>query len=95
MRRIHNKIYVEPVSREAFQEILARALAERGIACEAPAAASFTDLCLQRGGTLKACYPADLGDILMWRSQYDGRPPILSGEELDRAADLYFTRGTR
>ena len=40
LRRIHNKIYVEPVSREAFQEILARALAERGIACEAPAAAS-------------------------------------------------------
>jgi hypothetical protein len=92
LRRIHNKIYVEPVSPECFHEILARVLAERRLACDAPAAAYFAELCLRRGDALKACYPADLCDILMWRSQYEGRPPQVTRAELDQAADLYFTR---
>jgi len=92
LRRIHNKIYVEPVSPECFHEILARVLAERRLACDAPAAAYFAELCLRRGDALKACYPADLCDILMWRSQYEGRPPQVTRAELDHAADLYFTR---
>ena len=92
LRRIHNKIYVEPVSPECFHEILARVLDERRLACDAPAAAYFAELCLRRGDALKACYPADLCDILMWRSQYEGRPPQVTRAELDQAADLYFTR---
>jgi hypothetical protein len=92
LRRIHNKIYVEPVSPECFHEILARVLGERRLACDAPAAAYFAELCLRRGDALKACYPADLCDILMWRSQYEGRPPQVTRAELDHAADLYFTR---
>ena len=92
LRRIHNKIYVEPVSPECFHEILARVLGERRLACDAPAAAYFAELCLRRGDALKACYPADLCDILMWRSQYEGRPPQVTRAELDQAADLYFTR---
>jgi hypothetical protein len=92
LRRIHNKIYVEPVSPECFHEILARVLDERRLACDAPAAAYFAELCLRRGDALKACYPADLCDILMWRSQYEGRPPQVTRAELDHAADLYFTR---
>jgi hypothetical protein len=92
LRRIHNKIYVEPVSPECFHEILARVLGERRLACDAPAAAYFAELCLRRGDALKACYPADLCDILMWRSQYEGRLPQVTRAELDQAADLYFTR---
>jgi len=41
---------------------------------------------------LKACYPADLCDILIWRSEYEGRPARVTGEELDCAAGMYFTR---
>jgi hypothetical protein len=92
LRRIHNKIYVEPVSPECFHEILARVLDERRLSCDALTAAYLAELCLRRGDALKACYPADLCDILMWRSQYEGRPPQLTRAELDQAADLYFTR---
>jgi hypothetical protein len=60
--------------------------------CDAPIAGYFAELCQSRGNALKACYPADLCDILMWRSQYEGRPPQVTPAELDRAADLYFTR---
>ena len=92
LRRIHNKIYVEPVSPECFHEILARVLDQRRLACDTPTAAYFAELCLRRGDALKACYPADLCDILMWRSEYEGRPPEVTRTELDHAADLYFTR---
>jgi hypothetical protein len=92
LRRIPNKIYVEPVTRESFQKILVRVLDERRLSCEPPAAAYMVELCLRRGDALKACYPGDLCDILMWRSQYAGRAPEVTCAELDRAADQYFTR---
>ena len=92
LRRIPNKIYVEPVTNQCFHEILARVLGERQLSCDAPTAAYVVELCLRHGDALKACYPADLCDILMWRSQYEGRPPQVTRAELDRAAELYFTR---
>ena len=93
LRRIHNKIYIEPVSKECFHEILTRVLDARRLSCDAETAAYVAELCLRRGDALKACYPADLCDILMWRSEYEGRPPEVNRAELNRAAELYFTRG--
>jgi hypothetical protein len=92
LRRIHNKIYVAPVSQECFQEILARVLDQRHLSCDAQTKAYIAGLCLRHGDTLKACYPADLCDILLWRSQYKGRAPEVTPGELDRAAEMYFTR---
>jgi hypothetical protein len=92
LRRIHNKIYIEPVAEDCFREILARVMRARGIPCDAEAAGHLVELCRRHGQTLKACYPADLCDILVWRSQYEGRPPRATCAELDRAAELYFTR---
>jgi hypothetical protein len=92
LRRIHNKIRIEPVTKECFREILMRALAERRMSCDAATAAYVAELCLCHGDALKACYPADLCDILIWRSEYEGRSPEVTPGELDRAAEMYFTR---
>jgi predicted ATPase with chaperone activity len=92
LRRIHNKIYVEPVTKQCFHEILARVLDERRMSCDAQTAAYVAELCMRHGDALKACYPADLCDILLWRSRYEGRPPEVTRNELDHAAGLYFTR---
>jgi len=92
LRRIHNKIYIEPVNGECFREILSRVLDKRGLPCDDQTAVYLADLCRRRGDTLKACYPADLIDILLWRSEYEGRAPQVTSAELDRAAELYFTR---
>ncbi len=92
LRRIHNKIFVEPVSRKCFQEILGRVVEERGLRCDEATADYAAELCLRHGDALKACYPGDLCDILIWRSEYEGRAAVVTGGELDRAADLYFTR---
>jgi DNA-binding MarR family transcriptional regulator len=93
LRRIHNKIYIEPVSEECFRGILTRVLLERQIAYEEDAIAHVVELCLHHSETLRACFPGDLCDILLWRSQYEGRAPQLTREELECAAELYFTRG--
>jgi len=92
LRRIHNKIYIEPVSAECFHQILVRVLERRGMACDQQNADYMAELCQRHSRTLRACYPEDLCDILLWRSEYEGRPPRVTREELDNAADLYFTR---
>jgi hypothetical protein len=78
LRRIHNKIYVEPVSEPTFREILARVLRARRIACDAPTASYFVELCRHHSQALKACYPSDLIDILIWRSEYEDRAPEMT-----------------
>jgi hypothetical protein len=92
LRRIHNKIYVEPVSETTFREILARVLRARQIACDQETASYFVELCLQHSQALKACYPSDLIDILIWRSKYEERATEMTRAELECAAALYFTR---
>ena len=92
LRRIHNKIYIEPVTDECFREILAGVLTDRGLACDRETGGYLIELCLRHSRTLKACYPADLCDILLWRSQYEDRPPEMTRSELDCAAEMYFTR---
>jgi hypothetical protein len=92
LRRIHNKIYVEPVSEKCFREILRRAFSQRQLTRDDEMSAYVAALCLRHGDALKACYPGDLGDILIWRSAYEGRQPEVTPAELDRAAEMYFTR---
>jgi hypothetical protein len=62
------------------------------MSCDAATSAYVAELCLCHGDALKACYPADLCDILIWRSEYEGRSPEVTPGELDRAAEMYFTR---
>jgi len=95
LRRIHNKIYIEPVTDEYFREIVARVAGERGLACDGDTTNHLIDLCLRHSQTLKACYPGDLCDILLWQSQYEDRQPEMTTAELDRAAEIYFTRSQR
>ena len=41
---------------------------------------------------LRACYPADICNILLSIGRYEGRPPQMTKPELERAAALYFAR---
>jgi len=93
LRRIHNKIYIHPVSADVFDEIFARAVAEAGIECEKDGAEYLRDLCFRQGATeLRACYPRDIIDIATWTSRFEDRAVSLSKTDMDRAARLYFTQ---
>ncbi len=54
---------------------------------------SFRNLCLEAGvGELRACYPADVTDILLPISAFEGTPAEVTPASLTRAASMYFAR---
>jgi len=94
LRRIHNKIYVEAVDAASFDQIFARVVQSRNIQAEPDSAEYLRRLCLREGRTeLRACYPADICNILSSIGRYEGRGPIMTKSEMERAAALYFAKG--
>ena len=94
LRRIHNKIFVEAVDASSFDQIFNRVVQSRNIPTEPDSAEYLRKLCLREGRTeLRACYPADICNILTSIGRYESRPPIMTKSELERAAALYFAKG--
>lgn len=93
LRRIHNKIYVEAVDAPSFDQIFSRVVQARGLQSEADSAEYLRKLCLREGRTeLRACYPSDICNILHSIGRYEGRAPIMTKAEMERAAALYFAK---
>lgn len=93
LRRIQNKILVEEISAETFDEILRRCAASFGIPYDHQKAEYLRELILSEGRTvLRACYPGDICRILVSISRYEGRGPQMSASNLERAVALYFAR---
>jgi hypothetical protein len=93
LRRIHNKIYVEAVDAPSFDQIFSRVVQARGLQSEPDSAEYLRKLCLREGRTeLRACYPADICNILNSIGRYEGRAPIMTKAEMERAAALYFAK---
>jgi len=94
LRRIHNKIFVDAVDDKAFDQIFHRVVSNFNIPCEPDSSEYLRKLSLREGRTeLRACYPADICQIILSIGKYEGRPPYMSKSELDRATALYFSKG--
>ena len=94
LRRIHNKIFVAAVDEKSFDQIFTRVVAAFNIPYEVDSADYLRKLCLREGRTeLRACYPADICNILLSIGKYESRPPRMTKPELERAAALYFAKG--
>ncbi len=93
LRRIQNKVFIEPVSPEAFDRIFHRVVTARNIPADHKAPEHLRELCLRDGRTeLRACYPNDICNILNAISQYEKTSIQLNQDTLTRAVDLYFAR---
>jgi hypothetical protein len=93
LRRIQNKIYVEPVSSLVFDKIFRRLVAERELPCEPNSAGYLRKRCRDLGkGELRACFPADILEILSSISLYEGVPVEIHKNNLKRATSVYFTK---
>jgi hypothetical protein len=93
LRRIQNKIYVEPVSPSVFDQIFERVVAARRVPSETDSADFLRRLCLREGRTeLRACYPSDICNILESISRYEGRAISMTKPDLERATALYFAK---
>ena len=92
LRRIPNKIFVDAVDDEVFERIFANLLKTRKLTCPPETPAFLRSLCHELGGELRACQPADVLDILVSISEFEGSYPTVTPENLSRAARLYFTK---
>jgi hypothetical protein len=94
LRRIHNKILIEPVEPWAFDQIFQRVAQAKGLHPDADSSEYLRKLCLREGRTqLRACYPSDITSIMLSIARYEGRPPMMSKTDLERASNLYFAKG--
>lgn len=93
LRRIHNKIFVDSIDQNSFDQIFGRVVGKHAMPSEPDSAEYLRKLCLREGRTeLRACYPGDICNILISIGRYEGRPPRMSKPELERAAALYFAK---
>ncbi len=95
LRRIQNKIYVEAVDDETFDQIFHRVVSQRNIPHEPDSAEYLRHLCLSEGRReLRACYPVDICNILQSISRYENRPLRMTKDDLERATSLYFAKSS-
>jgi DNA-binding MarR family transcriptional regulator len=90
-RRIQNKIFVGPITEQIFDWILSRVAAALEIPATQEAAQYMRHLCRTKGDhDLRPYQPKELCQMLKAVCTYEGVPPEMSREYLDRAAELYF-----
>jgi hypothetical protein len=93
LRRIHNKILIEPVHSHTFDEIFRRVATARNIPLETDSCENLRRLCLADGRTeLRACYPLDIVNILTSIGRYEKRPVTVTKDDLLRAVGMYFAK---
>ena len=93
LRRIQNKVFVEPVDPPTFNEIWRRVAIQKKLPYDPDTVDYVRGLVLSDGRSeLRACYPLDLCNIIISISDYEKRPPQMTKADLQRAVNLYFTQ---
>jgi hypothetical protein len=93
LRRIQNKILIEPVEPHVFDQIFQRVFRSREVPYNDDAPEFLRNLCLQDGREyLRACYPMDICNLLISISRYEHRAVEASHDDLERAVNLYFAK---
>jgi energy-coupling factor transporter ATP-binding protein EcfA2 len=93
LRRIQNKVFVEPVDVPTFNEIWRRVAIMKKLPYDPEIVDYVRSLVLSDGRSeLRACYPLDLCNIIVSISEYEKRPPQMTRDDLQRAVNLYFTQ---
>lgn len=90
LRRIPNKILVEPVSADVFDAIFRLSAESFGMEASSESAADCRELCLQHSPDLRPCFPRDLFEVIRGAAMFEGVPPVLSRMALERAVAGYF-----
>ena len=90
LRRIPNKILIPGVNAETFDAIFRLTAKAVGVDFDIEAMEHCRGVCLRDGGDLRPCYPRDLCNAIKSIALYEDRRPIVTAEEIDRAARGYF-----
>jgi MoxR-like ATPase/DNA-binding MarR family transcriptional regulator len=91
LRRIQTKIRLGSVRPEDFHEIFRRVAGDLGLEY----ASGDVDNVIRTigadfGQPLRACYPRDLVNQIVWRARYEKRDPVITDDTLQAACRAYF-----
>lgn len=91
MRRLKNKIRIDPLSPALFRELLRRVCRDKDLACT-PDLEEYMCACCSRESPqgLRACYPRDIVAILIGVAIFAQKAPTLDKDTLDKALEIYF-----
>jgi predicted ATPase with chaperone activity len=91
LRRIQTKIKVDFVSPEQFREIFRRVCTQFKLKYDAAVADDLIQLIgTEYKESLRACYPRDIVQQILWKSQYLQKKPQLDRVAISQACQNYF-----
>jgi hypothetical protein len=93
MRRLKNKIAIEPLSPGLFRELLQRVCREKGIPCSWEMENYVAEACGKYSPDgLRACFPRDIAELLCGTAIFEQREPALTRDDVDQVLKVYFGR---
>jgi hypothetical protein len=91
MRRLTNKIKVEPLGRDLFLELFRRVCDERQLPCSPEMEEYVLQQFLQHTPEgLRGCFANDLTKIIRGIASFEERPPRIDRADVDEAMKVYF-----
>lgn len=96
LRRIANKIKVDFVSGEHFHAIFRNVCDQFHLACESAVVDHLIDLLkFKYREPLRACYPRDVVQQVLWAAKYESKPAKLDRVSIELACHRYFVATSR
>ena len=93
LRRLRNKIKIEPLSESLFRELLRRVCDEKQVPYTRGMEDYLVQECAQHAQNgFRACFPRDLLTIICGSAAFEKRAPRLEKPYIDRALKVYFAR---
>lgn len=90
LRRLRNKVYIGPISENAFNWILVRVAKARGIEVNADDAAYLRSVAIENIGELRPYLVTDFCELMEGICAYEQVPKRLDRQMIDRVAMVYF-----
>jgi hypothetical protein len=90
LRRIPNKILLEAIAPEPFDQIFRLTAAAAGLTLEPGSEQLLRELCLRHSPDLRPCFPRDICNAIRAIALYEHRPPVVTRLDLHRAVSGYF-----
>ena len=91
MRRLKNKIKIDPLGVDLFKNLVRKVFEDEGIPCTAETEEHMAQQCAKNCPEgLRACFPRDIAEIICGTAIFEERKPTLSREDTDRALNVYF-----
>jgi predicted ATPase with chaperone activity len=91
LRRIHNKIKVDPMDPPSFKEIFKRLCIQHGLGYDSAVVDYLMDVLRSEfNQPLRACYARDVINQIRWGAQYDAREALVTKDSVLQACKNYF-----